>query len=310
MVRFKNELGINAVRFHVRVNQHIKVTGLDKNKAFDEAVNWLDVMLDECKRLGIVAVINYGQFPLGSLDNNYMSSSEFWSDQSHLDEIILITSRLAKHFHDRGKELAAYDVISEPLMMIGGKAVAPPVWPDLLGRIVATINRDDPVRWVVVAPGPGGGPAGYEEFAHPGGAKVVLGLHMYLPHAFTHQGIDGRPTGKEYPGRVGLTYWDKKTLLGKMAPLVRYQQRYPAPVFVGEFSAVRWAAGGEQYIRDLTSIFDEYGWGWTYYSGTGWHGWNPDYGSEYGGGQMPKQVEGEKSRRWDTLREIFNPRKE
>ena len=307
LVRYVKKLDINVVRLHVLANLYAERNKVGGDIALKAGIRWLDEMLDECARLGIGAVINYGQFPVGHIGKNGMTSDNFWSDPQQLNEVIEVVEKLAGHFRLRGSELVAYDIISEPLLWRNGKALSPPQWPDLLNRIVATINRIDPERWVVVAPAPGGGPPAYEKFSPPHGEKMIWGVHMYLPHAFTHQGIHTREHGKSYPGWVRLTYWDKKVLRKKLTSLIRFQNHFPAPLFVGEFGAVRWARGGEEYLRDLVDLFDEQGWGWAYFSGTGWHGWHPDYNSSHGDNQQAKsQVVGEGSLRWQTLRSIFN----
>jgi len=303
--RFKSQLNINMVRLQVRINQYAIIKKTTGPEAFAESVRWLDEMLDECSRLGITAVINYGQFPIGDKGDS-MKSPVYWADKKNLDEVVFVSAQLATHFRKRGEELAGYDIISEPLEIVNGKPSIPSNWPGLMNRIVATINNIDPNRWIVVAPGIGGGPAGYGGFMYPKGTKVIFGLHMYLPHSFTHQGIDNRAVGLKYPGQIGMSYWDKDALRKKLAPLVRLQEDFSAPVFVGEFSAVRWADGGEQYLMDLVSIFDAYGWGWAYYSASGWHGWNPDYNNIYGVGvQVKNQIVEYGSLRWKTLRAFF-----
>ena len=86
---------------------------------------------------------------------------------------------------------------------------------------------------------------------------------------------------------------------------------HPAPVYIGSFSAVRWAKGGEEYISDAVSIFNEVNWGWAYFSATGWHGWNPDYDNIFSNDESYKWKEhrvGQDSARWETLRKIFLPK--
>jgi hypothetical protein len=72
---------------------------------------------------------------------------------------------------------------------------------------------------------------------------------------------------------------------------------------------VLWAKGGEQYLIDLVSIFNENGWGWDYFSATDWHGWNPDY-DEFYAPDVPESAwkshyVGDKSKRWATLRILY-----
>ncbi len=132
---------------------------------------------------------------------------------------------------------------------------------------------------------------------------------MYQPHPFTHQGIGGRPLGVTYPGLIGGIYWNQSELNLLLEPLHLFQQTQPAPVFIGEFSAVVWAPGGEQYLLDLVSLFKGYGWGWDYFSATDWHGWNPDY-DEFYAPDVPASAwmshyVGDKSIRWSTLRLLY-----
>lgn len=40
----------------------------------------------------------------------------------------------------------------------------------------------------------------------------------------------------------------------------------PFRIFVGEFGAWRNAKGADQYLEDLTQLFDEFGWSWAHYA--------------------------------------------
>lgn len=48
-------------------------------------------------------------------------------------------------------------------------------------------------------------------------------------------------------------------------------------MFVGEFSAVRWAPGAARWLQDSVDLFEEMGWDWAYHSTAGWNGWNPTF---------------------------------
>ena len=43
-------------------------------------------------------------------------------------------------------------------------------------------------------------------------------------------------------------------------------KNYGAKIYAGEFSACMYAPGAGQYLRDCISIFEEYGWDWSYHS--------------------------------------------
>ena len=53
-----------------------------------------------------------------------------------------------------------------------------------------------------------------------------------------------------------------------------FQEKYGAKIYVGEFSAVCWAPDAEKYLEDVISVFEEYGWDWTYHAFREWPGWS------------------------------------
>jgi hypothetical protein len=308
--QYRGNLGSNAVRLWLQTRKYAQDQKVSDKEAFEASMKWADTMLDTCSRLGITAVVGINSFPLDPSKPN-QTTAAFWENQADQEDMVQTIREVAKHFKGRSVELGAYDFMSEPVLYQGGRTVAPPLWPQLLRKIISAIRKEDENRWIIVAPGPWGLPEGYKKFDPPADQKLVWGVHMYLPHIFTHQGIRDCPLGTTYPGRISSNFWDKDALRAALEPLRRYQVLHPGPVFVGEFSAVRWAKGGEKYICDLVEIFEEYGWGWAYFSVKGWQGWDPDYNSEYGSDKIAKgQFVGEKSARWNTLRTIFGVKKD
>lgn len=307
--RYKKRLPINVVRLNVNPRRYAEINYVDGGKAFEQAMDWTDLMLDACSRLGIGAVIQINHFPLDPTAPYEMSDFSFWKSVEAQNEVVSVSRKLAERYTLRGEELVAYQVISEPVVHVFGKAIAPPQWPKLLGRIVLEIRKFDKNRWIIASPAPGGSPEGYADFHPPEDHRLIWGSHVYLPHAYTHQGIKGRKSGVGYPGFVGLKRWDKDVLRTALSPLIEFQKQHPAPVYIGEFSAVRWGQGSEQYLVDLASIFNKSGWGWAYFSATGWHGWNPDYNSEFSDDNpqnWEKDYVGDSSARWRTLDVIFS----
>jgi len=45
-----------------------------------------------------------------------------------------------------------------------------------------------------------------------------------------------------------------------------FQLRYGARILVGEFSSAVWAKGADEWLADAISIFNKYGWDWTYHA--------------------------------------------
>ena len=109
--------------------------------------------------------------------------------------------------------------------------------------------------------------------------NVVYEVHMYDPGTFTHQGVGpGDPLGQTYPGTLenGETL-DKEWLRRQLAPVREFQIKHHARILVGEFSAICWAPGAENYIRDCIDLFEEYGWDWCYHAFREWKAWSVEH---------------------------------
>jgi hypothetical protein len=52
-------------------------------------------------------------------------------------------------------------------------------------------------------------------------------------------------------------------------------------IYIGEFSAIRWAPGNSalNYLRDVIEIMEEYGWDWAYHAYREWDGWSVEHDS-------------------------------
>lgn len=297
---------INSVQIRLMPRKVGEIKKIKDEAAWTESLDWGSKMLDQCKRLGIVGIMTVeGGFPLDPALPLMSNGKEFWSDRKRTDEAVQTAEKLSAFFANRGSELVAYQMLSEPLMYEGGKALSPPQWRGLMEKIIAAFRLHDAKRWVAVAPPPGGAPNLYKDFELFNSPRIIYGAHMYIPQTFTHQGIlmfEGKTN--TYPGYIGSKNWDKQALMEVMTPLKEFQQRHQVPVWIGEFGTIVWAKGGEQYILDLVDVFNAWNWSWTYFSLNGYFGWSPDYDNQMPNpmSTWPKHRVGATSLRWKTLR--------
>ena len=308
-IRYLKNQGANAVELVLVLRQTAKIKKLSTAKVWDETIQWADWMLDACRDSGMVAMLSISQFPVDPTYNLTQVSPEFWATPAHLDEVVDIAERLASHFKDRGRELGAYEFLNEPLVRNNGKQSSPEAWPVLMRRLVEAVRKHDPGRHIVVTPGYGGEASYYKKLEKPlPYDRIIYGAHVYNPHEFTHQGVGENPRGKRWPGHFGVEYWDKDRLRKLLLPLIEFRKKYKVPVLVGEFSAVRWAEGGSQWLCDATSLFEENGFGWMYFAFNGWHGWSPNYDAVYSSDDrtdFERHRVGDQSERWQVLRSIY-----
>lgn len=99
-------------------------------------------------------------------------------------------------------------------------------------------------------------------------------VHMYMPLAITHQGIPGtgHPAGKVYPS----PNYNKERL---KKDLTNFKNFLPHEIhYIGEFSISAFADTQSRvnYLRDLISIFEEWGWDACYHAWREYGGWDAE----------------------------------
>ncbi len=185
----------------------------------------------------------------------------------------------------------AYDLYNEPLAR-AQLPYAPVEWRQMALNIIRAIREVDQECWIVYEVGPGGGWRGFEDLTPLPDPRIIYSLHFYEPGAFTHQGIAAtqlqdpgllakaqEATGVRYPGVIGGIRWDRDHLEKSLQPVIDFQKKYNVPIFVGEFSVIAWAPVecSTQYLKDVTGIFDKYGWSWTYHAFREYQGWSLEH---------------------------------
>ncbi len=77
-------------------------------------------------------------------------------------------------------------------------------------------------------------------------------------------------------------HWDKTAIRQALEPARRFEQDYHVPIYIGEFSAIRWAPGSSarDWLRDVIDVMEEYHWDWAYHAYREWDGWSFEHGSD------------------------------
>ncbi|MEA3366958.1 MAG: cellulase family glycosylhydrolase, partial [Planctomycetota bacterium] len=156
-------------------------------------------------------------------------------------------------------------------------------WQGLAERTAKAIRRIDPDRCIIVEPAPWGGVSAMGNLVPLDVPHVVYSAHMYAPHKFTHQMLYDNTRGTyRYPGQVDGKMWDKAALERALKPVVDFQKTYNVHIYLGEFSAIRWAPdqSAHRYLRDCIDLFEARGWDWTYHAFREWDGWSVEHGPD------------------------------
>ena len=168
-----------------------------------------------------------------------------------------------------------YDLINEPSQ---SRAALPECdyW-TLQARAAKAVRAIDPVTPIILESNGWDAPAQFRVMKRLDLPDIIYQSHMYEPGTFTHQGVHGSSEKDwkrlAYPSE-GL---DRARLKRALQPVLDFQKRHQAIIYIGEFSAISWAEGAERYIADVINLLEENGWHWTYHAFREWEGWSVEH---------------------------------
>jgi hypothetical protein len=238
----------------------------------------LERLLPVCQEVGIHVLLDLHTPPGGRIPESRICRifQEARFQQQFLDVWDRIVKRVGNH-----PAVWGYDLVNEPLE--GSIPEGLLNWQSLALEAAKRIRRLGPRKAIIVEPAPWGSPDSLDHFEPlPGIEGVVYSVHMYAPSQFTHQGIYDNPEGVTYPGTIQGRHWDSNQIREALQPAIRFQQDFQVPIYIGEFSAIRWAPGtsAHDYLRDLIDVMEEQGWDWAYHAFREWDGWSVEHGPD------------------------------
>ena len=291
--------GANNLRAFLKMPTHVAPEHYWQ--ALESTLDDAEIIVANAQGTGVRVVLTLGS-ALPGLDRD---QHEYWA-YSELEHFHVETwRRIAQRVFPLREHVLGFDLLNEPL----DRSVAPQAptaWRDLAIKITQAIRAIDPDTWIIFEPGPGGTFAGFFDLEPLPDPKVIYSGHFYFPHMFTHQGIHNVKGTEltEAMTRVNVPYplpvtelkgdlwelnfhrlpdlvrFDKAAIAQITAPLVAFQKKYQVPVYLGEFSVVRWApkADALRYLADLTEFAEAHQWSWSYHSFREFNGWSLEHG--------------------------------
>ncbi len=263
---------VNLIRWQF-VADHEVVSTWDEAtylRWFDGQLAILDGKLAECAKQGIRVVLDLHVSP-GGLDA--AGHSRVLNNPAFADAFVQLWAGLARRYAGN-PTIWGYDLLNEP--RTGSKRSGYRAWASLAERTARRIRRFDATRPIIIE-SPYGAPSLLRYLPAPPVAHCVYSVHMYHPGEFTHQGLFERPMGVRYRSAT-----DKGKVKRMLDKVTAFQKRHRVPIYVGEFSAVRWAPfdDAHDYLRDCVQYFERRGWNWTYHAFREYDGWSVEIGSE------------------------------
>ena len=259
-----NKWGATLVRY--QINRAWGVNGA--NRDLDDYDRWLTAELDHigtcvlplAGKYGIKAVIDM-HVPPGGRDSD--AGMNMFYEKKYADHFVACWRRIAERFKAR-PEIYGYDLVNEPFQM---KVAAPgcDYW-SIQSRAAEAIREIDAETPIIVECNHGGTPDAFSYLAPLRLANVIYQFHMYQPIAYTHQGLGGKSVWNRMCYPDPASGFDRNSLEKAIAPVVDFERRHGAKIYVGEFSAIAWAKGADRYIADCIDIFERHRWDWSYHA--------------------------------------------
>jgi hypothetical protein len=235
----------------------------------------LDRALESCRAHGLKVVVDLHTPPGGRDERRELA---IFHEPKYQDHFVAVWEKIARRYKGH-PSIWGYDLVNEPVQGLP----SPAGLGDYLGaqaRAGKAIRAIDPAATLFLEANDWDSPSGFRELEPVGLSNVVYQVHVYVPHEFTHQGVFGKWIPTAYPGEIGGMRWDKERLRESLRPVREFQRAYNTHVYVGEFSAARWAPGAAHYLGDCIDLFEEYGWDWTFHAYREWDGWSVEHGED------------------------------
>ena len=256
--------GANVVRVAVQLR---RCKGCDHYEMPDADLAYVERILLRGNRLGFRVILVLLATPWGN-------QSDYWEQPKLKADIVKKWGQIAQRLK-AFPALVAYDLINEPVVpqtLVNRSAQTQ--WHELADAIARELRRVDPDTPLMIEPTPWGLPSSFWRTEPLDMKGLVYSFHFYEPREFTHQGLPDQSSAMTYPSAA----WDKAQLFQAMAEARRFAATHKVPMFVGEFSCVRWAPAGScpRYLADAIAVFEAEGWGWAYHCWRCYQGWDAE----------------------------------
>ena len=254
----------------------------DANRDLDDYDKWLGSKLDHleavvlplAEKYGIKVVIDLHMPPGGRASDGEMN---MFYEPEYAEHFVGWWRKIARRFR-ANPALYGYDIVNEPQQTYnpaGGMG-----WLGLQKKAAKAIREIDPSTPIIIESNNWDSPAAFANMPALDMKDVIYEVHLYSPMEFTHQGVGKRRPHVPTRWPDAVRGWNRNHLKRTIEPVLEFQRRYGARIYVGEFSAIAWAEGAEKWLKDAISVFEEHGWDWTYHAYDEFEGWSVEHSAE------------------------------
>jgi len=236
----------------------IRVNGQTFEQSWTTALNLALQEVIACQALGIKCIVDVHSSPMVT----WSFTRAQMDDPLWMTRMTTIYTDICNTFLPYADTIWAYEIYNEPFEPVLG------YWRKYAVQFIAIIRAIDQNVWLIYHEAP----PSYrrlmqlEPFQDK---RIIYSVHFYTPGDFCFQGI-GRPTPLDYPSTVKSIPLDKEYVYNCLDIVKAFQDKYNVPIFVGEFSCVRYAPQDSsiRWFTDILDYFEARQWPYCYHAFT------------------------------------------
>ena len=248
--RVIKEGGFSTVRINLHPFRH-----MDEEDNYKLPDSWFEVFdwaLENALANDLMVILDFHEY-------NAMAD-----DPESKKEIFLSFWRqVAPRYKDMPSNVL-FEILNEP-----NRQLTPELWNKFLAEALDIIRESNPTRTVVIGPGSWNQIPFLDELQLPDDDQnIIVAIHYYSPHNFTHQGA--RWAGAESESWVGTTWGseeDKAAVRADFQKAKEWSDVNCRPILLGEFGAYERADidSRVRYTSYVARTAEEFGFSWTYW---------------------------------------------
>lgn len=238
--------GFATVRIPVRWSAHaLEAPPYSIDSAFMNRVAWA---VDHALAANLNVVIDMHHY------NELMENPG-----THKARFLAMWRQIALRFADYPPELLL-EILNEPKDNLDATT-----WNGFLASAIDTIRALQPKRTLVVGTAPWGGLTGLAQLELPADSNLIVTVHYYDPHTFTHQGAAFEAGADAWLGtRWRATPPQRSQVDQDVKTIADWAAAKDRPVFLGEFGTYELvdSASRAMYTEYLATSFEKAGFSW------------------------------------------------
>lgn len=282
-IEYIKSSGYNHIRLPIDYQIFFDENG---NILFKDRILYLEKMIKMILEKDLLIMLDLHECPGHDFDTGNRQIQRFFTEKEPVQATLKIWKQLAEIFSFDKR--IYFEILNEPV------AEDNLVWDRLKDQLTAEVRSFAPDQTLIIGSNRWSNVNSFRDFTPIiNDDNIIYNCHFYNPLIFTHQFASWVHNPechikREYPGTYtpegkifgqvsekdyGL--WNRDRLKETLMPVLEWRAKYNLPVICNEFGVFHQAPRQSQlnYLKDIISILQEVGIGWTY-----WNYKNLDFG--------------------------------